>query len=56
MRLLNTKGLVNHTSLSQGPTMTPDFIKKFQTELLCTLFDYNNVEEVVTKDMRMLFS
>jgi hypothetical protein len=29
--------------------MTPNFIKKFQTELLCTLFDYNNVEEVVTK-------
>jgi DNA polymerase elongation subunit (family B) len=28
---------------------TPNFIKKFQTELLYTLFDCNEVEEVVTK-------
>jgi DNA polymerase elongation subunit (family B) len=28
---------------------TPNFIKKFQTELLYTLFDCNNVDEVMTK-------
>jgi DNA polymerase elongation subunit (family B) len=28
---------------------TPNFIKKLQTELLYTLFDCNNVDEVVTK-------
>jgi DNA polymerase elongation subunit (family B) len=28
---------------------TPNFIKKFQTELLYTLFDCNSIDEVVTK-------
>jgi DNA polymerase elongation subunit (family B) len=28
---------------------TPNFIKKFQTELLYTLFDCNNIDEIVTK-------
>jgi DNA polymerase elongation subunit (family B) len=28
---------------------TPNFIKKFQTELLYTLFDCNNVDEIITK-------
>jgi DNA polymerase elongation subunit (family B) len=28
---------------------TPNFVKKFQTELLYTLFDCNNLDEIVTK-------
>jgi DNA polymerase elongation subunit (family B) len=35
---------------------TLNFIKKLQTELLYPLFDCNNTEEVIPKDMIMVFS